>query len=71
MYFQDCGRGCYRVNNGEYFNYDIAFDINHCWMRVEKDKLDTQVMRLEVEVFNSAMLKTATETFVRNILISC
>ncbi|OWF45417.1 Fibroblast growth factor receptor [Mizuhopecten yessoensis] len=52
----DCNRECYRTNIGERYNYSIEFDINHCWMRVPKENLETQVMELEMEILNSAML---------------
>jgi len=42
---------------GDKFYYSLTFDINHCWMRVPKDQLDTLVMDLQLDVINYAMLK--------------
>lgn len=62
-----CTSDCYRTQVNEWYNRSIEFDINHCWMRIPKENLDTQVMELEINVFNSAMLSQTSVMTINSI----
>ncbi|XP_033761790.1 uncharacterized protein LOC117343520 [Pecten maximus] len=62
-----CTNDCYRTRIDEWYNRSIEFDINHCWMRVPKENLDTQVMEVEMKIFNSAMLSVTEVMTIRSI----
>ncbi|XP_060086135.1 uncharacterized protein LOC132565501 [Ylistrum balloti] len=63
----NCASDCYRTFINEWYNRSIEFDINHCWMRIPKENLDTQVMELHMAVLNSAMLSITRVLKIDNI----
>lgn len=54
---------------GDYFPYEMSFDINHCWLMVPKEKLDSQVINLEIESVNPAMLSSKATLQVKQLYI--
>ncbi|XP_071102429.1 uncharacterized protein [Haliotis cracherodii] len=49
------------------FRSTVSIPINHCWLRVEKESLATEVMTLTVKVTNPAMLSTTSSLQITNI----
>ncbi|KAJ8310213.1 hypothetical protein KUTeg_012078 [Tegillarca granosa] len=58
---------CREIPTGEAFNFHHYMDINNCWMVVDKDKLDTQVIIMEIQSYNMAMLSNGTEIQISNL----
>ncbi|XP_069126322.1 uncharacterized protein [Argopecten irradians] len=44
--------------DGECYFFYNQFEVNNCWFKVPKDELQTQVTNIDIEVFNSAMLRS-------------
>ncbi|KAJ8314807.1 hypothetical protein KUTeg_006957 [Tegillarca granosa] len=58
---------CGEIPTGEAFNFHHHMDINNCWMVVDKDKLDSQVIIMEIQSYNMAMLSNGTEIEISNL----
>ncbi|KAJ8306434.1 hypothetical protein KUTeg_016979 [Tegillarca granosa] len=54
-------RLCYTIPMGDTFFFENSFVINNCWMVVPKNKLDTQVLTMEVSVYNMALISNTTD----------
>ncbi|OWF55675.1 Fibroblast growth factor receptor 2 [Mizuhopecten yessoensis] len=48
------------------FYYLHQFAINNCWLMVPKDKLETQVIDIHIDVFNLAMLNATVHMVARH-----
>ena len=53
----------------ECFYFHHEFDIDNCWLVVEKSKLHSQVVQMELISYNQAMLTTAYQMQVQQELI--
>ncbi|XP_021363664.1 uncharacterized protein LOC110456921 [Mizuhopecten yessoensis] len=52
---------------GGCFYYLHQFEINNCWLMVPKDKLETQVIDIHIDVFNLAMLYSSVRLQIKHL----
>ncbi|OWF55670.1 uncharacterized protein LOC110456866 [Mizuhopecten yessoensis] len=52
---------------GGCFYYLHQFEINNCWLMVPKDKLETQVIDIHIDVFNLAMLNSSVSLQINHL----
>ncbi|XP_067649446.1 ephrin type-A receptor 5-like [Haliotis asinina] len=58
---------CRKTPSKAYFRDTFSLPINHCWLSVEKKRLTTEVIILNVTVTNAAMLSTTRSRQIENI----